>query len=564
MFDLFLWLDGSAARYWTVAWTVFGLWVAASVLPRSPARWGQRWNSPAIYAGLTLLMLVAFRWPGIGRNVQLDNPDESQLIAGALTVLHHGHYWGVVDCATAGPLDLIPLLLPRLLGLPLDYTTARCMGLLLLWGACVFAWLTLRRAAGNDQSARILVMPMASCIAFTHCPDFVQYTTEQAPIFYCALALWLALGAFSATGEPVGRIRLALAGGLLGVLPFSKLQAAPFALCVGIWMLWWIVRASTLTWRARLLAAGWVVGGGLGTLALMGLAIARGAGAAEFHHAFWQANLNYAEARAYPWAEAGPHLLSLVRLVWGFDSYFFPAGFLILLGLAGWPWLPPEARRRALFGAGFFLTGIFVVLAPGREFQHYLQFVILPTSLFIGLLFAGWVDGSRRPWARPAWLVLILLVGVGPQVYYRTHDDNPYHGGLPDTKIRAVGAVARHIRHLAQPGDTMVVWGWMPTFHVQTQLPQGTQDAHAERQISPNQLQAYFRARYFAALEKNRPAIFVDAVGEENFGYHNRGANGHESLPWLEEFVRRNYVLSADLETTRVYLRKDRAAALSP
>ena len=563
LLDVFLWLDGSVARYWTVAWSLFVLWFVSALVPYEARQRWRRWNHPAVFAGLMLLILVAFRWPGIGQNFELVNPDESQLLAGALTLLHHGHYWGVVDCGSAGPLDMIPLVLPRLLGLPLDYTTARSVGLLLLWGSCVFAWLTVRPIAG-DRLARLVIMPMACCLAFTHYSDFVQYSSEQAPIFFSALAVWLALGAFSATGTVISRVRLALAGGVLSLLPLAKLQTAPFTVLVGACALVWIFQQAGSPWRSRFADAGCLAGGAVFSLGLMGLAVARGGGFADFYQTYWLPNLNYAQARDYPWAEFGDRLVSLVRLVWGFDYFIVPALVLVAIGLAGWPRLPRPARRPVVFGALLFLAGFFVVAAPGRAFQHYLQFLIHPTSLFIGLLFAGLAGGTSATLGRSLWLAIVLLLGVGPQVYYRSHDGNPFHGHLREARANAVGAVARHILLYARPGDTMTVWAWMPTFHVQTQLPQGTRDAHAERQISANLLQAYFRQRYFSELEKNRPAIFVDAVGEKNFGYHNRGVNTHESIPWLGEFIGTNYVFAADIETSRVYVRKDRWRELHP
>jgi hypothetical protein len=201
------------------------------------------------------------------------------------------------------------------------------------------------------------------------------------------------------------------------------------------------------------------------------------------------------------------------------------------------------------------------VAAPGRDFQHYLQFLIVSTSLFIGLLYAGLAGGTAPAPGRRAWLLLVLLLGVGPQVYFRSRDWYPYQGHLREARDNAVGSVARQILLYAQPGDALAVWAWMPTFNVQTQLAQGTRDAHSERQISNNPLRSYFRQRYFADLARNRPAFFVDAVGEKNFGYHNRLADAHEQLPWLRDFIADNYVLSAEIETSRIYIRKDRWAA---
>jgi len=561
--DFFLWLDGSPARYWILAWSLFALLFLAAVLPSVAGTSWRRWNSPGAYAGLTLLTLLGFRWPGIAQNFELQNPDESQLIAGALTLAHYGYYSGVVDCGSSGPLDIFPLVLPKLMGSPLDYIATRAVGLLLLWGSCVFAWLTLLRVVG-DRPGRLLVMPMVCVIAFTHHADFVQYSSEQAPIFFCALAIWLALGAFSPAGRVISRWRLALAGGTLSLLPLAKLQATPFGLCAGLCILAWIFRQEKTPWRTRFADAGWLVGGTVAALLLVGAAVVHGGGVADFYQTFWLANLHYAQSRDYAWSEFGGEIGFLIHLVWGFGHYFIPALVLVGLGLCAWPRLPHALRRFAVFGALLFLTGFFVVVAPGRGFQHYLQFFIFPTTLFLGFIYGGLATGASRPLFAGLWLALAVLVGVGPQVWFRTHDDNPYHGYLQQARARAISPVAQQILSYARPGDTLTVWGWMPTFHVQTQLPQGTRDAHAERQISPNELQPYFRERYFSELEKNQPALFVDAVGDNNFGYHNRTENSHETIARLGDFIRTHYVLVADFDSSRIYLRKDRWAELHP
>lgn len=560
--DLFLWLDASAARYWTCAWIAFACWLLAAVLPYRRDEGWRRWNPPVVFVTLMLLMLAAFRWPAIGQNYELENPDESQMVAGAITVLHTGSYWDVVDAGSAGPLNLLPLVLPRLVGLPVDYTGARSIGLLMFWGTCVFAWLTLRHAAG-DALARWLVVPLACSLGFiTHYPDFVQYTSEQAPLCYIALATWLVFTSFPVAGGAPRRGRLAAAGCLLGLLPLSKLQVAPVSVALGLWALAVIATRGAAPWRARLADAGCLVGGGFLGLAVGLGSIAASGHAADVYQTFWLRNLKYAQARDYPWIEAGRVLTRLSHLVFGFDYYFYSSLLLIFGGSCGWRWLSASARRHAVFGGLLFVTGLVVVLAPGRAFQHYLQLLVLPTSLCNGLLYAGLAEpvGFRRRVA----LGTVLVVGLGPQLWYRTHDWNPFVGHLAEGRARAVGAVARQILDYARPGDSMVVWGWMPTFHVQTQLPQGGHDAHAERQISPNPQRDYFRQRYFDDLERSRPAIFVDAVGEKNFGYHSRDADGHEHLPWLNDFIAANYRFVAEVETSRVYVRKDRWAEHQP
>jgi len=91
---------------------------------------------PAVaFSGTLLLLIFGFRWPGIAQNEELQNPDESQLIASALTMADTGRYWGRIDGRddrAAGPL---PLAVPKLLGFRVDYVCAHAVQAFLLWGA---------------------------------------------------------------------------------------------------------------------------------------------------------------------------------------------------------------------------------------------------------------------------------------------------------------------------------------------------------------------------------------------------------------------------------------------
>src|SRR5256886_9378628 len=52
-----------------------------------------------------------------------------------------------------------------------------------------------------------------------------------------------------------------------------------------------------------------------------------------------------------------------------------------------------------------------------------------------------------------------------------------------------------------------------------------------ERTINPNPQHGYFQQRAFTALSKNPPAVFVDAVDKNNFGYDYPPSTSHEKLP---------------------------------
>ena len=176
------------------------------------------------------------------------------------------------------------------------------------------------------------------------------------------------------------------------------------------------------------------------------------------------------------------------------------------------------------------------------------------------MLYGGLLTHPRWPgWVRALWYAPVLLLGVWPQIdhYYADHW-RPHFGELREARAKARGPEARFLQPYIRPGDTLSVWGWASAFHVQTQLPQATREAHTERQLAPSALREYYRLRYFADLQESRPAFFLDAVGPEGFGFKLCENDGHETFPSLRDYIATHYRLVGDLESTRIYIRLDR------
>ncbi len=555
------WLDESAAHYGVLAWTAFGLLAVSALLPCDPRHRWRRWNRPGLFAGLLLVGLIAFRWPGLAQNHELHNPDESQLLASALTYRHFHGIWAQVDGMSSGPLVALPLVLPGLIGLPVDYTTARGVGLLLAWGSVVLLWLVLRRAHG-DRPGRILTLPAVCVLSFTHYWDFVQYSSEQAPVFYCLLALWLVVTALTKSGAVHSRLRLGLGGVVLGLLPLAKLQLAPLGLVIGVTAAFWTLQQPGGDWRRRTRDLSWLIGGTALSLALVAGSILLSRQGSDFWQIYVVSNFFYGDGRVYPWRFFSYALWFLAHQAEGFPFYAVPVVLLLAAALPGWNRLVAEVRRLTLLAGGLFITGLFVVIAPGRLFPHYLQILILPASLLLGLLYGTLITGDRFR-RKVLMIALFLLIGVGPQIWYRIRNENPFLGKYQPDQPRAASAVAQRVLNYARPGDTLAVWGWMPKYYVETGLPQAAREAQTQRQIVPHPLTAYLRARFLADLQRNQPAVFLDAVGARNFGYQNRVTMGHEINIPLRDFIAARYELVADLETTRIYVRRDRLAQQS-
>lgn len=546
-------LGYSVTLYRLLAAGAFFLWFLSALTGWKPTgKAFARLNRPWMYCATLLIAMFAWRWPAIFHYKPV-NPDEAQFLAGALTMLARGQLWWI-DPTTSGPLVVLPLTLPRLAGLPVDFATGRIVGLLLEWGAVVCGYLTLRHIFG-DQKSRFLIMPLAGFMIFLWFWDFVPYCSEISPLFLCALAIWLGVTAFQPDGAAFHRWRLAACGVVLGIIPFSKLQVLPLGAAIGIGIVVWILcppvrDGKKIGWNLL-----WLFGGVLlGTGSLL-VSLWWSGQWSEVYQSYIVHNLHYAEARGLSWSDSGYLLNYLTNFSWGFSFFHYGALLLVVVAL---PAIGRAAWRPLLLGVTLLVSAYYAVLAPGRLYPHYLLFLTLPLSLLIGLLWGYLLAGQTRRYCAIG-TGLFLAVGVVSQLVDRVADRNSLQRLIAPANPR--DPVDQFINRNKKPGDALAVWGWRPEFYVETQLPQATHEAHTEAQLNDHPQRDYFRARFVADLRETRPAFFIDSIGPDDFQLKEPSLQGHETFPELRDFIARDYMEIKTTGSFRLYLRRDRAAA---
>jgi hypothetical protein len=552
-----LWLNHPVSHYWLL----LGLSLAgvAALALFAPAAAPRGWQRPWVFAAAVLLALAAGRWPTWFVQDEL-NPDESLLIAGAITLQHSPIHWKEVDTMTAGPLDSYALAGAGLAGLPLNFFGARVFTWLLQAGALLATWAALRRLVAEPAARLGVLAPLVFWCLTSH-EDFLHYSTELVSLSLLGFAgrlLASALTGAAARARP-SCPRLVLSGAALGLVPFAKLQGVPPALALALIGLVALFRSRP---KSGLAPAGWFVAGGVAAPALAVVVIALTGQASEAWHTYILNNLWYVQTAP---DTAGPltRLLVLVSLVPAFCVFWWGsiacAGGLVLLA-----WRQSEPGRRALLGASWVLLGaaIVAVLGPGRLLPHYLGFLVLP----LGVLLALHLQAASPPLAAGAFssprngalIIAFLLLTVVPQVVSRWENFHIYAGQFAHFRYEhPPSQAAYHIRQRAHPGDTLAMWGWRPQLYVETGLPQGTREAQTERQLSLDPaVQAYYLNRYLRDLRQKSPAWFVDAVGPAGFGYQDRARHGHETLPELAREIGAHYEFLAEIEHLRIYRRR--------
>jgi hypothetical protein len=274
----------------------------------------------------------------------------------------------------------------------------------------------------------------------------------------------------------------------------------------------------------------------------------------DFYQSYVVNNLAYAE-RVNSIPEQLRHMLLAKSPFW--RPFMLPVAALGAAVLLALPLRRAQrVREMALFSAGSLAAAAFAILSTGRSYEHYLLYLVAPASMLAASALA-WAQGEGGP---RRGLVALSLCGACllplaalraqlPDIY--SYDVRRYPGQL-------TSPVSQRIMAYAGKDEAMAVWGWMPDYFVQTGLRLGTREAETERQLKPGPQREYYRARYLQDIQRNAPAIFLDAVGGSNYVFRDRGKHAHETFPELASFIAERYALVGELDGCRIYARKDK------
>ena len=494
---------------------------------------------------LCALALVCFRGPLLFVQHQL-NPDESQLIAGAITLRHDPLFWRSVDGNTAGPFAYFPLLPSAFVsGFP-SYVVARLIGLLVAWATLVLAGETVALLAGASL-ARVAVLPAVAAAGFTTCPDLIFYASETMPAFLLAAAAYAAVR----QGQTPRRSWLWTTAVLLGGVPWGKLQAAPIAAV--LWLL--VVMREDRAGRSSFLPL--LIGGLVSTLVCFGAAAVSG----QFIH-LWVAyvlqNAAYVADPHFSWLENAREQ-ALNAFSDGYLGFWLAGAGASAIALAARfaGSAPAVARHRAAVALLLFAVALYSALAPRRPSAHHLQFLFAPWVWLTGAALAlAWTAAARRRLVAIAFLGCALL----PLAAWRVGGHDAYARMNSDVPSPARRELSQLIERFSAPDEPLAVWGWRCSLYVEAGRPQATRQAHTEPQLRRGPLQSFYLQRYIEDFRGSNPPVFADAVGPGGFAFTDR-SQAHECFPPLRDWVRAHYTQVADLDGTRLYVRNDRLAA---
>ncbi len=566
---LFGWLDENHWSYWAIAalptilmliCIVRTLRAADGTGPLAPRRLDWR------YGSLMFAFLLAWRWPPLF-DIREFNPDEGWMLAGAITLRHDPVFWRSVDGITSGPINFYALLPLNLLGVPLGYFGARLTGLLMVWGAVTATYALLRSAYGT-RIARVAILPALVFFAAATDGDFVHYSSEHPSLLFEGVGMWLLWSYRPRPDDAPGAVRWPwlLGGAVIGLMPWAKLQSSPPALALAVWGAWlaWANFPQPIGARAAQIAK--LAVATIAPSLIILLAVSAAGVFPDFYRSYLLDNLTYVE-RGESYARTALELLRLSKFTW--HSVVFLVGVAAVGVLAA---VDRLVRRKApgpltwtslLFG----LVGCWVAVAPGRGFHHYVLYTVLPLATWAGAAYGDMAGALARRSAHVALAVMFVALTAAPMLFVRVKKvgQPEMYGRFLESWLDPYDAVGKVLVKYRRDGDTMGLWGWYSRAYVQANLPQAQREAESEHQLRDWPLRdSYFRPQYMADLERNRPALFVDAVGSGAFYYTERDKYAHETFRQLRRYIRENYTLAADEGHARVYVRNDRYAEIAP
>lgn len=497
---------------------------------------------------LAALTLLCFRWPLVLAPFEF-NPDEAQLIAGAMTLRHDPVFWRSVDGITAGPLDFFPLWPATFTTGLTSFTIERLIGLAGLVGCWIFAGESLAIWV-NRAVARAAVLPAVAATVFTRGPEFLYFSTEIPAVLLLSAAVYFA----ARQTRSANRRNLWIIGLLLGAVPWSKLQATPISAVLWISIASFELRAKRPRSVATLLLSGLIP-----SLAFVGMATVTG----QAHHMLISYLLNNVG-----FIQIAPLSFGATLVRQGLNSMahstlgLWLGSSLIVALVAGLSARRPSGSGKAGMVTGLALLAVstIAILLPRRDSAHYLYFLGLPLILTCGGALAILSRGTQSAASAGASMTrirLFIAATLLPQMAWAAFHPGPLYETDPSALSPSRRQLADIIKACGNPGEPLGIWGWRSALYVDTGMIQATREGQTEPQMKPGKWQAYFRQRYLDDLIASDPRVFVDTVGSENFIADRNHA--HESFARLAEWLERHYTFVRELSGVRIYVRKDQA-----
>jgi len=521
------------------------------------------------------------------------NPDEAHILISSLNLKWDHRLWVAMDSSTLGPLCyLLPALLAVALiplkgGYEITLFTGRLCGMLLLMGAIFFLDRVAIRHV-SQQFARLLTLAVVVYFCFSwNFVDLQAYNSEFLFLFFSCAYLFV----LEIIKEKTKTSNIALAGLLIGLFPYIKLQVLPMAAILGLWTIYVLVKAPIVEGRnnitIRRQGLKWVgiycIVALVPTILLLGYI-------STYENGLSQANLFYLRNAVahtslplFSWQFID---LSMSTLGAFFSARWMGVPLKTAVFIAATIGLYSVLFRREpdffetikkldinwWFSLLLFLATLLAVTRPGSNFGHYILFLVVP-SFYFGMntlrIAYRWfsVESMRLVFCGAfIWFTAYFWAAPGnlSEAIKQMKNLEAQGGAVHFSQTPELSQLLRLILDKTTPDDSIVVWGWEARINLYTQRRSATAQSDICRLVE-NKYPSENTRIYIADILRNKPKLIVDVVAPGSFAYSDATKYGIHTHKDVYATIQDRYVLTdvitvkqADKSGSyRVYTRKD-------
>ena len=496
---------------------------------------------------LTFLLLVTFlvRLPYV-LPVEV-NVDTSTWLASVIAIKHYPDWlWTFLNYTDSRPLTVFPLIAASWIGIPVNYYTSECLGIIFWLGTVLFLFKILNFYLTKTASL-IICWGLCLLIGTMYLSDYTSYNSEQSGILMITGCVYGYLAYLYQCTK--SNLLVFTTGFVLGNLVFVKFQNVPMGLLIaGAFLLEIITRKE---WRKGVFL---ILGGVLPTLVINFYYLKKGELGMFWDNYFWNyfyysyttqfSNLPISE-RFSP--------LRIVKFIYNSQNsriYFFTITILILCSsfLAYKPLLSLKSSYKKAIGFGVLLIGVslYSILQSGNSFQHYRLYLLIPLSLFFGLTL-GLLSEKRQQILLIIFLVCCTFM-AGYNLCTRPETTDLSFNEL-DEKI--IGIITK----ATSETDPIVVWGWRDQLYVRSNRPMGFRDAHTFHFALKSKLIPTWTADFLDDMQSNKPELFIDVTTPPEYSIFSQILVPYEHNPDIKNYINSHYQLHQSISGVRIYKR---------
>ena len=511
--------------------------------------------SEPVFLACAGLAILAGRWPVL--LAPSINTDEDCFIAAAMKLVKDPAFWRSVDTGSSGPLNIIPLTIPNLLNIRIEYASARVIGLFLVILAVIFFYYSLKYLY-NNRVARIATIPVVLFFSLALHSNFVHYSGEHFPIAILSAALCITCYVYK---REFSDRMVFIFGAVIGMIPYAKMQGLPVALAITLIFahILWTRKKSLRQFlkSAATLALGLSVFSAINLLFLTLFSTFE-----DFWNRYILQNLLfYVNMSNLTFGEKFSQFIQMASSKRSSSSSLFQLTSFFLFAAAVLFFRESIVRRKLFYKKIFIFlyslfiaaVSVYVVVRPGNRFPHYLLFLIFPCGFLIGVVIGEIFKLSQNDafYKKIQFLILLLMIAASfLQGYTFIRSEHRYLSQrqkyLRDYQTPLVQAILQY----ASPTDSIAVWGKRNDLYIETGLYQGVRASAIGRAIFKNPQKDYNLKSFADDLLKSKSKVFVDAMAGEKKIYR------YDAYPEVAGVIQDNYRMVDEVEGIRIYVRK--------